>query len=294
MEFELLRASAYLKASSLTVLVYDWVITFPQEVDYIWSSRWNIVKVLFLFIRYTTVIDTVLALRGRVQVQRPNDRCNDHFATFNTIFSGFGISFAQLILMTWTYSLYGKSRRILAIFGLSWLLAGALSGWAAVQWMRSTSSSLSSSDTSGIYCFLPGANNSLALYCYGALLAAQSVVVILTIWKSYRIADVGGVRSIRVFKQCGTFFYIAIWAISFATVLLLLMTPQSVLQLDTLFRVMHTVLGCRLVMHVRAAAFRRKCDDTIHSKLTDSLIWTERPGNIPEESYMEMRRYSVA
>ncbi|ESK84396.1 hypothetical protein Moror_10149 [Moniliophthora roreri MCA 2997] len=76
-----LRASAYLKASCLTVLIYDWVITFSHEVDYIWGSRWNIVKVLYLFIRYTSVIDTVLALQGRTEEPQI---CNDHRATFNT------------------------------------------------------------------------------------------------------------------------------------------------------------------------------------------------------------------
>ncbi|KAI3613998.1 hypothetical protein WG66_010788 [Moniliophthora roreri] len=63
------------------VQIYDWVITFSHEVDYIWGSRWNIVKVLYLFIRYTSVIDTVLALQGRTEEPQI---CNDHRATFNT------------------------------------------------------------------------------------------------------------------------------------------------------------------------------------------------------------------
>ncbi|KIK45349.1 hypothetical protein CY34DRAFT_801707, partial [Suillus luteus UH-Slu-Lm8-n1] len=44
-------ASYFLVASSAG-LIYDWMLTFGQEVELIWRQRWSLMTVLYLAVRY--------------------------------------------------------------------------------------------------------------------------------------------------------------------------------------------------------------------------------------------------
>jgi hypothetical protein len=40
--------------------VYDYLITFDDEITYVWSSKWNVGKILFLLVRYPVFLDIVV------------------------------------------------------------------------------------------------------------------------------------------------------------------------------------------------------------------------------------------
>lgn len=42
----------YFEVASCVVLMYDWMITFKQEVELIWRQRWSLMTVLYLAARY--------------------------------------------------------------------------------------------------------------------------------------------------------------------------------------------------------------------------------------------------
>ncbi|KAG7087663.1 hypothetical protein E1B28_013611 [Marasmius oreades] len=47
-----LRASIYVSAAGLVMLIYDHILTFSDEVELIWRARWTTPKALFLILRY--------------------------------------------------------------------------------------------------------------------------------------------------------------------------------------------------------------------------------------------------
>ncbi|CAE6393895.1 unnamed protein product [Rhizoctonia solani] len=51
-----LKATTYLAVVSLCVLVYDCAITIDQEVKFVWGQRWSFGKVVYIFIRYVTIL----------------------------------------------------------------------------------------------------------------------------------------------------------------------------------------------------------------------------------------------
>ncbi|THU87070.1 hypothetical protein K435DRAFT_804607 [Dendrothele bispora CBS 962.96] len=61
-----LVAANYIKVACLTLLVpfntYDTLITLGLECTYIWKRRWSVVKVLYIYNRYSTFIDTVISV----------------------------------------------------------------------------------------------------------------------------------------------------------------------------------------------------------------------------------------
>ena len=60
------------------VFLWDFILTFGMEVDFVWKSKWNFMKGLYLFQRYLPFIDPILL---------PVYRKSDFFPIFLCSFS---------------------------------------------------------------------------------------------------------------------------------------------------------------------------------------------------------------
>ncbi|KAF8122286.1 hypothetical protein EV363DRAFT_1106998, partial [Boletus edulis] len=49
---ELLVINNYLSLASIGVVVYDYILTFSREIEYIWSRPWTWVSTMFVVVRY--------------------------------------------------------------------------------------------------------------------------------------------------------------------------------------------------------------------------------------------------
>ncbi|KAG2031809.1 hypothetical protein BDR03DRAFT_85818 [Suillus americanus] len=61
------QSAHYLEISCFTLLVYDLLTTFGEEVEYFWSGPWSISRVLFFLNRYlpfVVMIPTNAAMFG--------------------------------------------------------------------------------------------------------------------------------------------------------------------------------------------------------------------------------------
>ncbi|OAX37153.1 hypothetical protein K503DRAFT_771791 [Rhizopogon vinicolor AM-OR11-026] len=57
------REYSYFTVASFTIVVYDWEMTFGQEVlELIWRQRWSILIVLYLNLSYTGMLFTVIVI----------------------------------------------------------------------------------------------------------------------------------------------------------------------------------------------------------------------------------------
>ena len=43
--------------AAATLFIWDYLLTFKMEVDLVWKSKWNFMKGLYLFQRYSPFID---------------------------------------------------------------------------------------------------------------------------------------------------------------------------------------------------------------------------------------------
>ncbi|KAF8868790.1 hypothetical protein BD779DRAFT_875554 [Infundibulicybe gibba] len=63
-----IRLTNYIAVGSLALLVFDHILTFGEEVELIWKSRWNLSKTVYLWQRYFALISlsglTAARLRG--------------------------------------------------------------------------------------------------------------------------------------------------------------------------------------------------------------------------------------
>ncbi|KAG0695168.1 hypothetical protein DFH29DRAFT_1083459 [Suillus ampliporus] len=53
---------AYFIAASSMAVVYDWALTFGQEVELVWRQRWSFMTVLYICVRYLGILYSVIIL----------------------------------------------------------------------------------------------------------------------------------------------------------------------------------------------------------------------------------------
>ncbi|KAG2351372.1 hypothetical protein BDR07DRAFT_46578 [Suillus spraguei] len=50
----------YFTVAASVGIIYDWALTFEQEVELFWKRRWSLVSILYLSIRYVGIVYVVL------------------------------------------------------------------------------------------------------------------------------------------------------------------------------------------------------------------------------------------
>jgi len=113
-----------------------------------------------------------------------------------------------------------------------------------------------------------------------SLLAGETVIVFLTLWKAFHTFYVpkSTFRSsdlVTSFYRDGILFYLVVLAIFIIDVVLQIIAPASLkLITDTPLRVAHSISACHLVIHVRAMAAE---EETGTNSAKSSLVFANFP-----------------
>ncbi|KAF8135139.1 hypothetical protein EV363DRAFT_1322588 [Boletus edulis] len=62
------RQNDYVTVTILTTVGYDYVLTFSNEVEYIWSKPWTWVSALFVCVRYFGLCNLVISALGMFSI----------------------------------------------------------------------------------------------------------------------------------------------------------------------------------------------------------------------------------
>ncbi|KAJ7230259.1 hypothetical protein GGX14DRAFT_582598, partial [Mycena pura] len=101
-------ASRFTIVSSLCLYVYDYILTFPAEVEYFWGSAWTSVKIIFFFNRYFTFLAAGYLSFSRLDRLPTPSLCFDEEAEI--FLSVACIGGAQVIMQLRVHALYGHDR----------------------------------------------------------------------------------------------------------------------------------------------------------------------------------------
>ncbi|KAF9451098.1 hypothetical protein P691DRAFT_757577 [Macrolepiota fuliginosa MF-IS2] len=55
-----LQKYKFVDAAALIIYVYDYLLTFDQEVRLVWSSKWNLMKAAFFLNRYFIIVNIII------------------------------------------------------------------------------------------------------------------------------------------------------------------------------------------------------------------------------------------
>ncbi|KAF8990281.1 hypothetical protein BDQ17DRAFT_1472042 [Cyathus striatus] len=112
---------SYVHVANLSFLLYEYFITFPLEVKYIWNAPWGFIKIVYFITRYLPFSDTSLVLLRHFYPHLSAKHC------YNLFITSICKSISQLIFTVRVWAVWGKNKRstfLLPIFFIMcWLPA---------------------------------------------------------------------------------------------------------------------------------------------------------------------------
>lgn len=124
-------ASIQLTMASFTIVVYDHIITFSQEVAFFWSGPWSVSRVLYLSIRYLALLQMTLVFYGNIMPPSSSD-VSWLFIT-NFVLAFLVMELCQCVVTLRVWHLFYRSRfiRRLAVTILIASVAGVVTAGVA-------------------------------------------------------------------------------------------------------------------------------------------------------------------
>ncbi|KAG1789986.1 uncharacterized protein HD556DRAFT_1529202 [Suillus plorans] len=107
---------SYLIVAAAFVVVYDWVLTLPQEIDLIWTQRWSLMTVLYLVTRYVGISFWVPGVMGNIMFNATNG------ATVVIT------AMLDVIMIARLHAMYQRSRRMLIFLVIIFLVVNIACG----------------------------------------------------------------------------------------------------------------------------------------------------------------------
>ncbi|KAG0700526.1 hypothetical protein DFH29DRAFT_617041 [Suillus ampliporus] len=133
------RIGSYFVVSACAGLIYDWVLTFGQEVELIWRQRWSLMTVLYLSVRYLGIIFATLNIMCDVPTIPLTN-----VVSYMTFTAEYWIAFVVnqilgVMMITRLHAMYQRSRKVLILLIVIYLAVHITNGVITSMAMKSIS-----------------------------------------------------------------------------------------------------------------------------------------------------------
>ncbi|TBU32673.1 hypothetical protein BD311DRAFT_803816 [Dichomitus squalens] len=242
-QFWELRVSVYANVASLALLVYDWQLTFGDEVDIMWMSKAKFSKLLFLWIRYFGIGTHTFIVGAMYLLPDPSPA----IAGPNIMWWSVEFVFA---LRVWI--LYERSRKLLLFLAMMYT---ASIGASAVLLVKALLHVDLITVPGGV---ISGCFSSVPIYIYSAFvigIITTSMLCVLTLYQTIRFRD-GLTRSplITLFLRDGLVYYFVYERVSVVFLLNLFMFRFGAATFKSLFsgflEAIPCMFGARVLINI--------------------------------------------
>ncbi|KAJ3533563.1 hypothetical protein NMY22_g7286 [Coprinellus aureogranulatus] len=265
------KASSYFDVASLALLVVDYLATLETEIEFIWPAPWSAAKVLYLFSRYLVFFDVPFAAHYHTALHLSPKMCCDMFRVGTTSIV-LGVLFAEAILFLRVYALSGRNRKLM--YYLIFQYIATHFAWISMYGVFLSGVEFGPSPIPTVLgcVILPPSKelyNTLLAGIFGFIMANEISIALMTfIIGLLKYRNLRRSPLISIFYRDGFFYFAILTAFSVANMIVDLIGPPEFRFLMVIFqRVMHSILSCRMVLHMRKYA----------ATGSDVTAWTANP-----------------
>ncbi|KAF8887197.1 hypothetical protein BD779DRAFT_1672945 [Infundibulicybe gibba] len=254
---EHLRIVNNLDIISLTILIYDYVLNFSQELTLVWNAPWNITKTLFILTRYLPFIDMSLTVTYQFAPLFGREACFGVYQTTIWMFmAGIGIADGILALRTW--AIWGHTRGLtitLVVIYSIFAVAEFLTMGLFVKSMEVIPPPAGIPTWISPACLVTG-NTRIIVVNWAVLMAYEAVILGIILSRGYQIfALYGNLHLFSVVRRDGIFYYCYMFVLSFLNIVFVLMQSADFIFLFAVLEwVIHSVLTGHIIFHIRSEA----------------------------------------
>lgn len=256
--------------ASATILLYDLILTLRLEVSFVWFSRWNYTKALYLLTRYVPIAANGLILYNHLIPDVSDGKCAGTFEAAGWLYL-VSLDLAEVILAIRTWACWGRNKWV-GIGLVSWTLFCQI---PSVIFMHKFLASLKfrpSTVGAGLdSCFVDHSNRLLWVN-WLVFLTGEGITVILMAIFAYRTSrDGDNTPFVKLIYRDGLIFYVYILCVTSINIALTLTLDGAFVALiSPVQTAIHSVLTTRIILNIREAASHRLYDHSFDLHLSDT------------------------
>ncbi|TDL24694.1 hypothetical protein BD410DRAFT_785385 [Rickenella mellea] len=244
--------------AAVTVLLYEYAITFSDEVQFFWRKRWSFGKLLFLWSRYYSIAFNIGNATVFLQQHPSYDLCNRFFHWQNTGAS-LQVITTHVILELRLYAMYSSSKRILALFIL--LMACEITVMGVVFGFPKQGLVGTNNPRPGLYLCADGDPPNhvhWVSYYWTAILIIEGILLSLSLYKAYINHRTGAGGSLmKILTRDSVLYFVFIFWIYCANQIIWLANDLTLNEIGTGFSFcISAILANRLMIAVRSNFYR--------------------------------------
>jgi len=239
-------------ASIVTILLYDWMLTLPQEIKFMWRASWNWTKVLYLLTRYIPFASMAFMARNQFAYAATPDSCKRALQAACWL-SVVGMDLAEIVLAVRTYAVWNKDKRVGISLALLLGLCQIPNGIFIQKFMQEID--LIQNPYPEIYRGCVAIRATKIIYVNWVLFSIVDgvvlVLMVISATKSYHrhVSDL-----LNVIYMDGIRFYLYLFCVTLVNVVITLVLPIDFVGVGSCIEiVLHSNLACRLMIGLREA-----------------------------------------
>ncbi|KAH6908263.1 hypothetical protein BKA70DRAFT_1427504 [Coprinopsis sp. MPI-PUGE-AT-0042] len=256
--------------AATSLLLVDYLHTFPLEVELMWPAPVGTVKVVYMFARYTAVVQITFGWIFAFSKSLTAEQCSLVFAAtgFTSIFNAF---FSEAILYLSVHAFSGRTRRMRLFLG--GLFVAKFIACTILLSKYFTQAKHIVLDLPGLHCVPINLRSHLVASAFVIPVGAETVLLSVMLWSAYH--QYRNLRSalMFVFIRDGFIYLFGIAVLSIVNCVLAFTAPESIrLVLAIPQSVAIPLLATRMALHLRKTAHRNKLSEgiTLNTRTEDS------------------------
>ncbi|KAJ7366491.1 hypothetical protein DFH08DRAFT_834476 [Mycena albidolilacea] len=211
--------------ASFTLLVWDHVITFSDEVEYIWKGKKGPIIYLFIFNRYFTPLGFIINLYAYLSPSWTVERCA-RFIRYEGCTVAIAVEVVGAMMLLRINALYPRQKWITALLGVLLVVETGINAW-----LISRGEPVLHNKASGVHAcsmiFDPAISHAASASAWYPLLY-DSIVFALTVNRtlpSIRKKQAGFI--VKRLLEDGVLYYSVIFAITFVLTFMIVAAPPG-------------------------------------------------------------------
>ncbi|KAI0807434.1 hypothetical protein C8Q74DRAFT_1362936 [Fomes fomentarius] len=244
-----IRWNNSLAVVALTMLYYDYCLTFQREIEHFWKrARFTVVSTLFVTNRYLGLLGPIpVVLEYFVQLPSPRflQRYHQYYAIISQVIVG-------VVLIARTFALYNRSRRVLvALIVLGCVLVATTFIATNVKTIAVTANASSEHIGFGCDLSLTAQQGLRSAVGWFAMLCLDTTIFALTVIKSVQMRHSINNGLLQVLIRDGSMYYAILVVANIANILTFMIGDSNRGLATTLTNALSTTLISRICLNLR-------------------------------------------
>lgn len=259
---------SYFNVASACIQVYDILITLDEEIRSIWLGTWTPTKILYLLVRYSTIVELGVVLWQQMVPGHWYRGCKIAFELDVWLFT-IGLGLGEMVLSIRTWAVWNRDKRLGIFLLVVWPVCWG--GGFAISGIVNKSAKFEPSPMAFLRpgCY-PTAGSGIMYIAWIILLIYDTMNLVLISIPAYRSYRLGGnSQFVRSVYTDGILYYVCLFVLSALNIAVVVSMPRDLVALLSMMeRVLHSVLTCRVVLHIHSMSNRPLFSTDSFSKLS--------------------------